>query len=102
MESAVFVESNTRVPALKCAFKRTIKGIPAAAKSSFAGSSIIPTIRKGKVDVVLILLTAKAEDDTPVLALPERAEVPKLAFLKVLPTAVALSVKVASEATLKS
>jgi hypothetical protein len=60
----------------------TINGIPAAAKSLFASSSIIPTIRNGSVAVVLIEDTLKAEFEFPVLVEPVRADVPKDAFAK--------------------
>jgi hypothetical protein len=54
---------------------RTINGIPAAVKSLFASSSIIPTIRNGKVAVVAMEATLKAEFELPVLVEPVRADV---------------------------
>jgi len=81
---------------------RTINGIPAAVKSLFASSSIIPTIRNGKVAVVFIEDTLNAEFELPVLVEPVRADVPKEAFAKTPVKAVARSVRLASEATLNN
>ena len=71
-------------------------------KSLFASSSIIPTILNGSVAVVAIELTDKAPFALPVSVEPVRAEVPKEALAKTAVKAVALSVSVASEATLNN
>ena len=79
---AVVCESNRDVVALKCTFKRTIIGIPAAVKSLLASSSTIPTIRNPKVAVVAIAETLRAELERPVSVEPERDEVPSVVFAK--------------------
>ncbi len=60
---------------------------------------MMPTIRSGRVAVVLIVDTPNAELELPVEVDPVRAEVPKDAFAKTAACAVARSVKDASDAT---
>ena len=81
---------------------RTINGIPAAAKSLLASSSITPTMRSGSVAVTAIVETPKAELELPVLVEPVRADVPKDALANTAACAVARSVKEASDATLNN
>jgi len=82
VDVAVVCESKRLVDELKWALRRTNIGIPAAVKSRFASSSAMPTILKGNVAVVAMVLTPSAEFETPVSLLPVLAEVPKEALAK--------------------
>ena len=62
----------------------------------------MPTIRSGKVAVTAILATLAAPLDLPVFVLHVRADVPKSVLANTAASAVALSVREASEATWKS
>ena len=81
---------------------RTIKPMPAAVKSLFASSSTRPMIFNGRVAVVAIDETLKAELERPVLVEPVRADVPRLAFANTPASAVARSVRDALSLTLLS